>query len=163
MPVYYLESSGLFKHYRIEKGTDILNTLFSEKSETEVFVTSHLVTVEIEAAVARGFKTKVLNRQAYGVLLRSFAEDLEAMIVLPVSTALISEAAQQARQHELRALDAIHFATALRASQAAPGPLVFVASDKDLLSAARSSGFIVLDPEEPGTLQQLRNLRQAGL
>ncbi len=159
MTVFYLESSALFKRYRTENGTVVLNAIFSEKSTNDVFVTSHLVTVEMESAAARVFKAKAPNRQAHGVLLRLFAEDLEAMILLPVAATLISEAAQQAREHGLRALDAIHFATALRARQAATGRLVFVTSDKDLLRAAHSSEFIALDPERQEALQQLRNLR----
>ncbi|MBI4331186.1 MAG: type II toxin-antitoxin system VapC family toxin [Chloroflexi bacterium] len=160
MPVFYIESSGLFKRYRSEKGTDVMKAVFDEKNDADTFVTSHLVTVEMESAAARGLKGKVLNKRAYSVLLRSFAEDLGTMIVLPVSSALITEAAQEARQHELRALDAIHFATAMRVSQAARDSIVFVASDKDLVKASRTVGFITIDPEEQEALGRLRTLRQ---
>ena len=121
-------------------------------------MTSHLVTVEMESVASRGLKGKVLNKEAYSVLLRSFAEDLDTMVVLPISSALISEATQEARQHGLRALDAIHFASARRVSQVSPGSLVFVASDKDLIKAAKVAGFIVIDPEIEGAIEQFKSL-----
>lgn len=159
MPVFYLESSGLFKRYRTEKGTDIVNAIFSAKGETDIFVTSHLTTVEMESVASRGLKSKVISRQAYSVLLRTFAEDLDTMVILPVSSSLISEAAQEARQYGLRALDAIHFASAKRASKGALDSVVFVASDRDLVKAAKATGFTTIDPEEPRALEKLKNLR----
>ncbi|MBI4340253.1 MAG: type II toxin-antitoxin system VapC family toxin [Chloroflexi bacterium] len=159
MAVFYLESSAFFKRYRTEKGTDVLNAVISQKREADVLVTSHLVTVEMESVVARGLKSAALTKKAGGVLLRSFAEDLDAIIVLPISTSLVVEASRVAARHGLRALDAIHFATLIRVSQAAPGSVVFVAADKEMVQAARADNFVTLNPEERSALDQLRKLQ----
>ena len=108
MPVFYVESSGLMKPYRTEKGTDVANALFYGRKQADVLLTSHLVTVEVESTAARGLKGKELNRISYGAILRAFADDLEAMVIVPVTASLLIEAAHAARQYALRALDSIH-------------------------------------------------------
>lgn len=73
-------------------------------------------TVEVESAAARALKGRILNKRAHGALLRLLAEDLEAqIIVLPVSSSLLSEAAAIARRRPAtRAGDALHIASAVR-------------------------------------------------
>ncbi|MBI4334489.1 MAG: hypothetical protein HY673_24805 [Chloroflexi bacterium] len=80
-------------------------------------------------------------------------------MVLPVSAAVINEAALAARRHALRSLDAIHLASALRTSQAAPDSFAFVASDRELVRAAGNAGVVAINPEEPEALQKLKKLR----
>lgn len=83
MPVFYTDSSSLFKRYRTESGTDVMNAVFDEKNGTDRLVTSHLAAVEIESAGSRGLKGGVLNRRGYGIIVRLFAEDLGTMIGPP--------------------------------------------------------------------------------
>src|SRR5205809_7805255 len=134
MPLYYLDTSALLKRYRTENGTDVLDALFSTRSRDELFITSHFTAVEVESTAARALKGRVLNKKARAVLLVLFANDLEnCLILLPVSTIRLSEAAAVARKYSLRASDALHLATALRARQAPAEEIVFVASDKELV------------------------------
>ena len=103
----------------------------------------------------------MLNKKARAVLLGLFADDLEnLLVVLPVSTVLLSEAAAVARKYSLRASDALHLATALRAKQASATDIVFVASDKELIDAAADAAFPALDPESKDALATLLELRQ---
>ncbi|MDO8637204.1 MAG: type II toxin-antitoxin system VapC family toxin [Dehalococcoidia bacterium] len=81
MAVYYIDSSALVKRYRTEPGTEVLNSLFSGKTEEEVFVTSQFATIEVESVAARGLRGKALTRNAYGVMLTAFVEDLEKVLV----------------------------------------------------------------------------------
>jgi len=109
--------------------------------------------VEVESVPARALKGRLLSKKAQGVLLSLFADDLEdPLIVLPVSTALLSEAAAVARHYSLRASDALHLASALRAKQASVAEIVFVASDKELVEASKAAEFTVLDPENEDAL-----------
>ena len=127
MPLYYLDTSALLKRYKTEKGTAVIDDLFSARRQNEVFVTSQFTSVEIESVAARALKGRVLNKKAHGVLLRLFAEDIEELIiVLPVSTALLSEAAAAARRSAMRAGDALHFASAIRIKESShpAGPRV---------------------------------------
>ena len=66
--------------------------------------------MEVESTAARALKGRVLNKKARAVLLVLFANDLEnCLILLPVSTIRLSEAAAVARKYSLRASDALHF------------------------------------------------------
>ena len=101
------------------------------------------------------------NQKAYAVLLSLFADDLEhLLIVLPVSTVLLSEAAAVARKYSLRASDALHLAGALRARLASVAEIVFVASDKELVEAAERAAFTVLDPENANAAKTLLKHRE---
>ncbi len=159
MPVFYVESSALFKRYRTEPGTPVVNALFQERAESDVFTTSHLVIVEMEATGARALNGRTLTRQALGVLLRSFAEDMGRIMILPVSASILANAGQAARNHALRALDAIHFASAATVRETISGQLVLVSSDHEIVQAAKADGIPVLNPEDAGALQTLRSLR----
>lgn len=161
MPLYYLDTSALLKRYRTETGTDVLDAIFSARTQNEFFITSHFTSVEVESVAARALKGRLLSKKAQRVLLSLFAADLEhLLIVLPVSTALLSEAAEAARHYSLRAGDALHLASALRAKQASAAELVFVASDKELVEASGTAGFSVLDPEDEDAMPTLLNLRK---
>jgi predicted nucleic acid-binding protein len=117
--------------------------------------------VEVESVAARALKGRLLKKKAYDVLLSVFAADLEhLLIVLPVSTALLSEAAIVARQYCLRASDALHLASVLRANKHRLSRLSFVASDKELVQAAQEAGLPVLNPEREEALTDLSKLRQ---
>jgi len=146
MPFYYLDTSALLKRYRTENGTDVLDAIFSGRTQHEFFMTSHFTAVEVESVAARALKGRLLSKKAQGVLLSLFADDLEdLLIVLPVSTALLSEAAAVARHYSLRAGDALHLASALQAKQASVAEIVFVASDKELVEASKAAEFTVLE------------------
>ena len=160
MTWYYLDTSAILKRYRTEQGSDVVGALFSAKQPDEVFVTSHFTSVEVEAVAARALKGRVLNRRAYGVLLRLFAEDLESqLVILPVSTALVSEAAAAARRYALRAADALRIATAGRLQRGAAPEVFLVTSDKELVRAGEAAGFAILDPEAADAWKTLNRLR----
>jgi len=156
---FYVETSALIKRYRTEKGTEVVNAVFGREPPSVTLFVSHLVTVEVESAAIRALNGKALNRTAYGVMLRAFAEDLGRMVVLPIAPQLLPEAAQLAREHALRALDALHFATVVRLSRVTKEPIVFVASDRDLLRASREKGFATLDPEEANAGDKLQTIK----
>jgi predicted nucleic acid-binding protein len=161
MPLYYLDTSALLKRYRTENGTRVLDALFSGRTRDELLITSHFTAVEVESVAARALKGRLLTKKSHGVLLSLFADDLEnVLIVLPVSTALLSEAATVARNYGLRASDALHMATALRARQASAAEIVFTVSDKELVEAAGRAGFAVLNPEAENALAELSELRE---
>ncbi len=139
MPIFYLESSALFKRYRTEIGTSVVSILLDGVTDADELVTSHLTSIEIEAALARAVKGRALDERAHDGILRAFADDLGRMFVVPISLDLVNEAARVARQYALRALDAIHFATVLGVAAVDRTALVLVASDRELVEASRSA------------------------
>ena len=69
MPFYYLDTFALLKRYRTENGTDVLDPIFSGRTQHEFFITSHFTAVEIESVAARALKGRLLSKKAQGVLL----------------------------------------------------------------------------------------------
>ena len=64
--LYYLDTSALLKRYRTEKGSEVIQVLFSERQEDETLVTSHFSSLEVEAMASRALKGRILTRKAYG-------------------------------------------------------------------------------------------------
>ncbi len=161
MAVYYLDSSALLKRYRTEQGTQVLDYLFALKRPEELVVTSYLTSLEVEAVFARALKGRLLDREAYKVLVGRLADDLSQSIVAqPVSNFVVSDSIELVRRHALKAADAIHLATASRVRQAAAMETIFVTSDKELLSAARGERLESLDPQDPEAIRRLGQFRE---
>ena len=159
--MYYLDSSAIAKRYRTEKGSEVVSALFAHLENEELAITSQFASVEVEALAARALKARLLNRRSYGVMLRLFAGDLErSVLTIPVSSSLVSDAAQIARSLAVRAGDAIHLATAVRVQQIIALKVILVASDRELLLAAESVGFTTFNPESQDALIVLESLRE---
>ena len=92
-------------------------------------------------------------------MLRSFLEDYAGFTVISLSGELAVEAAGQASQYGLKALDSLHFAALLRVREAYPGKVAFVTSDRELLLAGTGAGIPVLDPTAADAATVLRRLR----
>lgn len=104
MPIYYLDTSALVKRYKTEQGSETINELFNGKSSDEVFACSQFAAVEIEATLSRALKAHLLNRRAYAAILGRFSQDLtETIMMHPVSSVILSDAAELARRYALRA------------------------------------------------------------
>ena len=94
------------------------------------------------------------------MLIGRFLDDLgQRLIAQPVSSVVVSDSIDMVRRYALKAADAIHLTTASRVRQAAAMETIFVTSDKELLSAARDERLESLDPQDPGAVQYLRQLR----
>ena len=76
MPVFYLDTSAILKRYRTEKGTDVVNKLYERQARGDVLVTSHFSCLELESVAVRALNGHLLSREAYNVMLGSFADDL---------------------------------------------------------------------------------------
>src|SRR5438309_1557049 len=149
MPSYYLETSGAFKRYRTERESQTVAELFDGKAPDEGFISSYLTSVEVEATAARALRGRVLTLASYRAIVSRFAADFSGMVDLwPVSNETLREAAGLARLYSLRALDAVHLATARIARQSGIDDLVFVTSDRELVEAATRDGFALLDLED---------------
>ena len=159
---YYLETGAWFKRYQPERGSQLVNELFDGKQRDEVFLTSQFTLVETKAVASRMLKGRELRRRQYERLMARFYHDLGAynVQVLPVESALLSDALALYPEHPLRAPDALHLVTALHVDRTfAPPSFYIVSGDKDITDAARAYGIGVIDPEDAGALAYLRGLR----
>lgn len=160
MPAYYVDTSALMKRYRTEAGTDVVNELFAGARPDDLFLTSQLTIVEVEAVAARALKARIFNRRTYGVLLSLFAQDLSHYLtVIPVSPGLVSNSVEVARSYGLRAADCIHLATALQAQDITSSPTRFVGSDSELYRVAQSAGLESLNPADNRAMAVLQGWR----
>ena len=100
--------------------------------------------VEVIAALSRRF-----TQTEVAVLESRLRLDRERMGIAQVTDTIMLRAVAVARDYRLRGADAVHLATAMeiREDVAVTGErVVFVASDIELLAAAETVGFAVLNP-----------------
>jgi predicted nucleic acid-binding protein len=86
-----------------------------------------------------------------GRLRADFAGLVLPYVVLDAGRALTHHAADLTRRHRLRALDAIHLASALAARFNAPANVNFHfgSADRRLNAAAANEGLSIFDPQTP--------------
>lgn len=140
----YLDTSSLVKLYIREIGTEAVQAL---ASQTRVMNTSWLTYAEARAAFARKHRRGDLTDEEYGQVLVAFESDWSNLLRLEVSYFILLRAGQLAERHGLRALDAIHLASALHIA-GLPGlgaTLTLSSADGGLLAAAQAEGLHIHD------------------
>jgi predicted nucleic acid-binding protein len=164
MPAYYLEPSAMFKRYRREQGSEVVNELFEKRTPDEHFATSYLSALEVRTVAARMQRGRLLRPSQYRRLLAQFATDLARVHLLPLEDTVVDEALDLIPDHALRAPDALHFATALRVlGTAGTGEFYLVSADREIGEAARRYPVQVIDPEDAGAMDQLHTIRQSAV
>lgn len=158
MDLYYFDASVLVKAYFWEVGTDdvrqVLREVRAAPPRMQV-ATSSIAFAEAASAVARRRFARQLTEdeadEIWNRLLMDFAgPELPYHLVEP-RLDVVGRAAELARRHRLRALDAIHLATGIAARRRAPSgaSFHFASSDRRLTAAAVSEAFDVFDPRSP--------------
>lgn len=119
-----------------------------ERTEDHHKAISALAVLEIRSAIRRrqysGDTLPAAADQAIAIL----EAEIGRLVEHPISSMVLDEASALIDRQNLRALDALHLATALIAAQALrPGDTAqFVASDQRLLNAAIAEGLEAWDP-----------------
>jgi predicted nucleic acid-binding protein len=148
---HYIDTSALIKVYVPEIGSVRVNALF----EAQPLAMSALVRVEVSSALARRVREGTLTAMQRDRLYERHLRNEADFLVLAVTAEILDRAADLARTSPpgapLRALDAIHLASALVIFEAQPpedgSTGTFVTSDRQLRRAAEHAGLDVLDPE----------------
>lgn len=152
MSAYFLDSSALVKRYRIEAGSAWIKLLVEP-------TTGHSITIceitlsEVAAAMAAAHR-------APGGISRAERDEAVSLFLghcatcyglLGVVRSTIRLAVNLTQSYRLRGCDAIQLAAALSANRdllaAGLPPITFVASDEDLLAAARGEGLATENPD----------------
>lgn len=156
MDFYYFDASVLVKAYVWEVGTeDVRQVLRQARAATPAarIITSRIVFAEAMSAVSRreaarqltpNEATEIANR-----LQADFAGPVLPYVVLDPTPPIVHHAADLARQHRLRALDAIHLATAVAARFNTPGRISFqfASADQRLNAAASQENLNLFNPQ----------------
>jgi uncharacterized protein len=152
MARYYFDTSALIKRYHTEKGTPEIRSLVTEPGAECII--SRLATIEMLSGFAGKVRTGVFSTNAFTRLRSQFLADVKRRVIRPIQIvnahyqlagALIS---QHGMTRQLRTLDAIQLAVALRLHQAAPLDQ-FVCADQRLCDIAVLEGLAVVNPEQP--------------
>ena len=149
---YFFDTSALVKHYHAEFGTPEVRGLLTEPGAESVI--SRIATVEMLSGFAGKVRTGALSAAGFTTLRGRFLADVKRRVVRPVrvinahyqvASVLISH---HGMIRQLRTLDAIQLAVALRLHQAA-SINHFVCADQRLCDVATAEGLAVFNPEQP--------------
>ena len=136
----YVDTSALVKRYVHEAGRrDVLRLLRS----CDV-VTSAIAPLELRSALRRRLSEGTLDEERVAEILKRAATDREFWALIEVSSSVLAAAETIVATHSLRALDAIHVASArLFASRIGVPDLAFVSADTRQTTAAAAAGLTI--------------------
>lgn len=133
----YFDSSALAKRYVDEAGRREVLRLLRRYD----VVTSAIVAVELRSALRRRMAERTVDAQRVPEVLKRVAMDREFWAVMDVSSDVLSAAETLVATHPIRALDAIHVASAhVFAQRIALPDLMFVSADARQAAAAADVG-----------------------
>ena len=145
--IYYLDSSALVKRYVAESGSARITELVEGDDNIAV---SWLALPETLAAVVRRAKGGSISAKDLNSIKDQLHRDMQRFMIVEVSGAPVEGVEALIDRHALRGADSIPLATALWLKKATKTPVVFVASDHELLTAARAERLKTLDPSDEG-------------
>lgn len=136
MTALYVDSSAFIKLYVLENEAEAL-LVEQAMNRAEEIVSCQIAHAEVCGAFGRQFQQQRLNEESYWNTRRAFEGDWQNFDAIPVSPELSSLAADLLKaQAGLRAMDALHLASALQLRRRQP--LKFLTFDKHLQSVAQA-------------------------
>jgi len=137
--IFYFDTSSFIKLYVEEEGSNQVRELVAS---ADLGVSSVVLYVEMRAALARIYRSARLDTASYRKALRSFEADWSNLATVALTDPVLRLAADLAERYLLKALDAIHLASALSLSQ--HRPVTVSAWDRPLLDAAIAQGLPII-------------------
>ncbi|MGH9254079.1 MAG: type II toxin-antitoxin system VapC family toxin [Vicinamibacterales bacterium] len=133
----YFDTSALIKRYVDEIGRrEVLQLL--RKNDC---VVSAVLPIEVRSALRRRVSDGTLDEEQIPTILKRVTADRAFWTFVEVSSEALAAAETLAATHPLRALDAIHVASAqLFATRLAPSAFIFVSADARQTTAAAARG-----------------------
>ena len=149
MELLYLDSSALAKLYVSERGSERMTELALSEARHTV-ATCAITQVEFHSAIDRRRRGEGLGEDEAERAVERFNAHLKSLFILyPVDSRMLDLACDMVHRHALRAYDAVHLAACLFLLRLyARDDLTFVSADRHLLTAARSEGLAVVNPDE---------------
>ncbi|MBI4197794.1 MAG: type II toxin-antitoxin system VapC family toxin [Chloroflexi bacterium] len=109
-------------------------------SQTDGIATSIVAYVEMWSALSRKLRSGEIQRAEYQAYLDQFEHYWRITTVVTLSEQLVASAARLTERHGLRALDAIHLASAASLARWSRELLIFSSADAAQLAAAGRQG-----------------------
>lgn len=151
MTDYYLDASAVVKRYADELGSTWVRQI-TDPSAQQTILLAEITLAEVAAALAAKQRAPggITQEQRDRVLSRFLQDCAEHFVLLPVDRLVIDRAVELTQRRRLRGYDAVQLATALVTTEtmqmqnlSAP---IFVAADRDLLTAAEAEHLSVENP-----------------
>ncbi len=139
----YFDSSALVKRYIEEEGSDKVNALLKEESFA---VVSRLAYPEILAAITRRHKAGDIETRGFERIKKAFKADWASLAVVEMHKEVFQFIDEVIAKHALKGADSIHLSTALWLKKTTKENVVFVASDLELLKAAKAEKLEISNP-----------------
>jgi hypothetical protein len=137
VPFAYFDTSALIKRYVNEPGRrEVLQLLRSNNC-----VVSAVLPVEVRTALRRRVTEGTIDESRVPAVLKRFTADRAFWTFIEVSRDVLTAAETLGAAHPLRALDALHVASAqLFATRVVPSAFTFVSADVQQTAAATALG-----------------------
>lgn len=141
--IAFLDTSALVKLYIAENGTEALQRYV----ENAVVAVSPLTYGEAHATFARRLREGLLTSGEHPLLCQGFESDWDTLLQIPFSQEVLAQIPALCRSHPLRGADAMQMACCLMLREENV-EVLFVTSDRQLLTACSAEGIEILDPEK---------------
>ena len=140
MAYLYFDTSALIKRYVNEPGRRDVMTLLRKNA----CVVSAVLPIEVRSALRRRVTEQTLDQDRVATILKRFTADRAFWTIVEISRDVLATAETLAAAQPLRALDAIHVASAqLFASRMRSRAFTFVSADTRQVAAAVALGMTV--------------------
>lgn len=134
------------KAFLVEEGSELVAELLRAQGPP---ATSRIAYVECQAAFARGRSEARLDAREVAAASRSLDEHWPNLVVIEFDGPLTLRAGRLVHEHALRAVDAVHLASALSLAEEASDQTAFACCDTRLWEAASGLGFRMAPASPP--------------
>ena len=138
----YLDTSALIKRFVEETGSAEVEKLILEQAPAS---TATLAYVEVYSGLSRKRRDDELTGSQFDEIRAQFEDDWPSYVRVHLRDDVLHLARDLVRRHPLRALDAVHVASALQLQSLLDAQVTFVAADRRVLDAARAEGMDIID------------------
>jgi predicted nucleic acid-binding protein len=143
---YFLESTAFVKLFVQEPGTDALIRLMETVEDNRKLIAAS-APLEVYSAIRRRARAGAISAEDAISALDILRVEAARMVQEPLNPAVLEAARQLVDRTELRWPDAIQVGAAIVAREMFQGTeIIFVSASQNLLDAAKSEGFNVLNP-----------------
>jgi predicted nucleic acid-binding protein len=132
------------KRYVEEPGSDMVQSLLDRDTS---IATSKLAYPEIISALTRKQRSGELTKRFLQAVIDQFEADWAGIVVVEFHDELLPTVKSLLIKHHLRAADTVHLSSALWLKRSVKSDLAFVASDVNLLKAARAELLDAINPQ----------------
>ena len=152
MIYFWLDANAIVKRYVVEKGTPLINHLFSNVSAERMICLFDSMD-ETRSVIVRKRNRGEITSSGFNQAIQQFEREvINSTAVLQVHATVNQKIAARELidNHSINSTDAYILRCALdKANELREGnhDLIFVSSDKRLLRAAQSEGLLTFDPE----------------